>query len=106
MILKDVQYNTTDQNNATQSAPNAAQGGVAPTADTNYGTWNLQFSTEGTYSNFLSFVQDLEKNLRIVDISSIEFSSDTGTGGVGMSTSSPDTYTYTFKIETYWLKSN
>jgi len=100
MVLKDVKYDTTSQQTST-----ATQNVASKTNNSNYGTWNLQFSTEGSYSNFLNFLKDLEKNLRIVDISSIDFSSDnTGATGAGTSTSSSDNYKYTFSIKTYWLK--
>jgi Tfp pilus assembly protein PilO len=105
MVLKDVKYDTTSQTNATTQNNNPAQTAVA--ANSNYGTWNLQFSTQGSYSNFLNFITDLEKNLRIVDISSIDFSSNTGdtsgTTGASLGSSSAN-YTYTFNIKTYWLK--
>lgn len=98
MVLKDVKYDT----NETAAAPPAGtiQGGGLPAAGHSlYGVWNLEFSTSGTYDNFLNFTRDLESNLRIVDISSVSFSSDTdpkaGPSGV---------YNYNFKIKTYWLK--
>ena len=63
-------------------------------ANKDYGTFALSFSVNGTYGNFLGFLGDLEKSLRIVDIQSITFSADaTGT-----------TYKYNFKVQTYWLK--
>lgn len=106
MVLQDVKYDTISQ---TAPAPSsgAIQGGVSNTAAIqDYGTWNLEFSTQGTYSNFLNFTKDLESNLRIVDIASIQFSSDGSGGGssVSLSTTSSDTYKYGFKIKTYWLK--
>ena len=103
MVLKDVKYDTTSQNSATPQA-NTIQGGITAKTNNNYGTWNLEFSTQGTYSNFLNFVKDLESNLRIVDISSIDFSSDTGATGVGVSATPSNSYKYAFKIKTYWLK--
>ena len=102
MVLKDVKYDTT-----TPTATTTTGSAAAKTNSTDYGTWNLEFSTKGTYSNFLNFLEDLEKNLRIVDISSIDFSSDNGALNAASSTSSStssDTYTYSFKIKTYWLK--
>ncbi|MES2315609.1 MAG: hypothetical protein V4486_02635 [Patescibacteria group bacterium] len=97
MILKDVKYNTATASADAQA--NQIQGGYIATEVKDYGTWDLEFSTAGTYSNLLNFINDLEHNLRIVDISSIDFSSDAGAG-------SKDTgvYTYKFKIKTYWLK--
>lgn len=106
MVLKDVKYDTISQN-TTAPVAGAIQGGVSNTASVqNYGIWNLEFSTQGTYSNFLNFIKDLESNLRIVDISSIQFSSDTsgGPSSLSLSTTSSDSYKYGFKIKTYWLK--
>jgi len=100
MILKDVKYDTKSTTNV---AP--TQGAVKGSANdqTNkkdYGTWDLEFSTQGTYNNFINFVKDLESNLRIVDISAIQFSSPTTVG----SNTPSNVYKYVFKIKTYWLK--
>lgn len=95
MTLKDVKYNTPDNPPA----------GVAKGPQKSYGTFDLEFSTSGNYGNFVNFTKDLENNLRIVDITGITFSSNTGpaTGSSG-SFFSPDVYNYDFKIRTYWLK--
>ena len=100
MVLKDVKYNTSDTGTSKEGV-GIAGGGAIQNKSKTYGVWDLEFSTVGSYNNFLSFTRDLESNLRIVDVSSITFSSATG-GGV--SPSSPDTYKYNFKIKTYWLK--
>jgi len=68
-----------------------------------YGTFNLSFSTSGTYDNFINFTKDLESNLRLVDISTVTFSSDASSQN--SKTNSAEAYTYNFKIKTYWLKS-
>lgn len=97
MILKEVKYDTSgaDENNDT----NIVQAGEAVQIySKNYGSWDLAFSTEGTYVNFLNFIKDLEKNLRIVDIASIQFSSTDN------ALTKSDAYKYGFKIKTYWLK--
>ncbi len=102
MVLKDVKYDTTTP--ATTATPAAGSAAVKMNS-TDYGTWNLEFSSKGTYSNFLNFLKDLEKNLRIVDISSIDFSSNAeAVNPASSNSSSSDTYTYSFKIKTYWLK--
>ncbi len=97
MVLKEVKYDTITKE---EQKGTVVQAGEASLSDSKeYGLWNLEFSTEGTYANFLSFIKDLERNLRIVDISSIQFSSvDNTTASKG------DTYKYGFKIKTYWLK--
>ncbi len=114
MVLKDIKYDAnTDTKDTTAkvttSTPVAKQGGASSTSSSSkdYGVWNLSFSTTGSYANFLNFTRDLETNLRIVDVSSISFSSNASTsGGVNVSASSPslETYTYNFQIKTYWLK--
>ncbi|MBP9711756.1 MAG: hypothetical protein KBD55_01860 [Candidatus Pacebacteria bacterium] len=107
MALKDVKYDDEIKDTGTKaSTPKTApvaQGGSAPAEKKDYGTWNLEFSTTATYDNFISFVQDLESNLRIVDISSVEFSS-VESGSSNSTQSSTPVYKYVFKIKTYWLK--
>jgi hypothetical protein len=98
MVLKNVKYNSSDE--ATTPDAGVLAGGNVP-VNKDYGSWNLEFSTSGTYNDFINFLGDLESNLRIVDISSISFSSDVGTKA---NPNLPDIYTYNFKITTYWLK--
>ncbi len=101
MVLKDIKYNATDKVDAASTA-GGVRGTVDAMANKDYGVWDLEFSTTSSYNNFLNFTRDLEKNLRIVDISSIQFSS-VATGGP-VSAASADSYKYSFKIKTYWLK--
>lgn len=110
MILKDVKYSNTPANGIGKGAASTPAssvaavmpgGGPAQTSNKDYGVWDLSFSTTGTYNNFLNFTRDLENNLRLVDISSIQFSSSVGNA---FSSGSPDSYKYDFKIKTYWLK--
>ena len=105
MVLKDVKYDaTTPDTTAMQTGEGAVQGGAVKTSPNGYGIFDLEFSTSGTYDNFINFTKDLESNLRIVDISSISFSSDETDANANKKTSSAETYTYDFKIKTYWLK--
>ena len=100
MVLKDVKYDTIDKKNTQNTGIIQADKSKSLLKD--YRTWDLEFSTQGSYNNFLNFIKDLENNLRIVDISSIGFSSNLNTGLNPISTS--DFYKYVFKIKTYWLK--
>lgn len=98
MVLKEVKYDSVVKD-PTNSTAVAAGDQIVDLNSKDYGLWNLSFSTEGTYENFLNFIRDLESNLRIVDIASIQFSSvDNALLGKG------ETYKYGFKIKTYWLK--
>lgn len=103
MVLKDVKYNTADTN-TTNKTEKVVQGGSTKVAPKDYGIFDLEFSTVGSYSNFLNFTRDLESNLRIVDISSVVFAVNATNTAVGAKTAVPDVYTYNFKIRTYWLK--
>ena len=58
-----------------------------------YGTLLVRFSVNSTYDNFLLFLNDLENNLRILDITDISFSA-TETGF----------YDFNIGLKTYWLK--
>ena len=57
------------------------------------GSAEISFALSATYDEFLSFLQDLEHSLRVVDIEKISFkSSDIG-----------ERYEYSLTIRTYWL---
>lgn len=67
-----------------------------------YGVFPVEFTTEGKYDSFLLFLKDLEYNLRLVDVKSISFEvldKDKVLAGAD-----PNVYTYSLKVETYWLK--
>jgi len=59
----------------------------------NYGSINIGFSVASVYNNFIAFIEDLEKSLRVVDVVSISFQS-----------SETDFYKYSVNLEIYWLK--
>jgi hypothetical protein len=58
-----------------------------------YGTLSLTFTVTATYNDFLNLLQDLENNLRLLDVTNISFhSTDSGF------------YDFTVTFNTYWLK--
>jgi len=57
------------------------------------GTMVLGFSVSGPYKTFLSFIRDLEKSMRIVDVVEVSFIA-----------SDKDLYEYKVNLKTYWLK--
>ncbi len=99
MVLKDVRYDTEKKDDSTKTGVLQAGQGISNLGNADYGVWTLEFSTEGSYKNFLNFTRDLENNLRIVDVSSIQFSSINDTVK-----NTSETYKYAFKIKTYWMK--
>lgn|SRR3989338_5704212 len=110
MALKDVKYDTSaaeEKKPAAGEARAIQPGNTGVVSKKDYGTWELQFSTTGTYNNFINFLKSLEKNLRIVDVVSVKFSSavnQTGSGSSSSNTSGSQSYKYEFRIKTYWLK--
>ncbi|MDB5259370.1 MAG: hypothetical protein JWO73_578 [Candidatus Taylorbacteria bacterium] len=56
-------------------------------------TVTISFSTATTYENFIAFMQDIERSLRIMDISKISLTA--ADNGV---------YSYDVDLKTYWLK--
>jgi Tfp pilus assembly protein PilO len=57
------------------------------------GSVKVGFTVAASYVNFLSFLQDLEHSLRLIDVDKIDYQPGTN-GGNG---------TYQVEVETYWL---
>jgi len=58
------------------------------------GTFAFEFVVEGSYFNFVPFLKDLERNLRLLDITQVDF--DVAEKG--------DTFVFRVLLNTYWLK--
>lgn len=72
----------------------AKKGGVIPESsrEEGFGSLQFQFSVAADYATFRRFMEDLEKSLRVIDITSLTLSpSDSGK------------YSYAVSIRTYWL---
>jgi hypothetical protein len=69
-----------------------------------YGVFPMEFEIEGKYEAFVPFLRDLERNLRLVDVKGISFDVPTTTVAQGNNISDPNIYSYTLKVDTYWLK--
>jgi Tfp pilus assembly protein PilO len=107
--LRNVDYNadelpTTNANGttatpATDDTSNDAASSLLP-----YGQFVISFETTGQYSNFLAFLSDVEKNLRLVDVTEVTFSSPTSTTGTSATASLASGFDYKVTLTTYWLK--
>lgn len=91
MLPKDIKFDAKGKEAPAPGTP----GQFNQAGGKEYGTFEMDFSVNGTYANFLAFSRDLEKSLRLVDIVSVGFSSTEQPGSV---------YKYSYKIRTYWLK--
>jgi Tfp pilus assembly protein PilO len=87
-------YGMRTRNVAVQNEAPLAQAGVIGPDQRLYGTVVLSFSVTGTYDNFIAFLQDLERSLRLVDVESLSFAARAGT----------DVYDFNLAIRTYWLR--
>lgn len=105
MPLKNIKF---EKNNKQDGTDNKISMGNMVISKNNlnnkpYGVFSVQFTTEGKYSSFLAFLQDLERNLRLMDIKSISFS----VPDLGMNkpnSINPNIYSYQLTVNTYWLK--
>ncbi len=100
---------------------NVIVGAVLPEATTaigaiggsqSYDSLTFKFTTEGSYEDFVRFMEDLEKSLRIVDLVSLSMAS-VGGGGSANIPSGKDAknipppelrYRFDVTVRTYWLK--
>lgn len=65
-----------------------------------YGEFVMSFQTTGQYKNFLAFISDLEQNLRLVDVTKVEFAPVEQ----GVQQSAGTSLSYKVTLQTYWLK--
>jgi Tfp pilus assembly protein PilO len=67
---------------------------LALVAEQEYGTIELDFTVTGPYERFVSFVEDVERSLRLIDVQSIAF----------QSIAQGANYQYSLRVRTYWLR--
>ena len=111
MTLKNIKFdNPTDNSKESdsQSANTVKVGGSSATSN-QYGTFNLSFSTDARYEDFIAFLKDLESNIRLINVKNISFAVPVPTDKTaklapGDTPVDPSVYTYTLQVETYWLK--
>lgn len=91
LALKNVELGTVSDSRATRSTLS-----VGSSNDT-IGSVEVSFTVSAVYEDFLSFLQDLEHSLRLVDVENIEFSAPSAAEGGNRSD-------YSLTIRTYWLR--
>lgn len=95
---------------ASASSPSdtsAARTFVGPD-DRQYDSIKLGFTVTGSYENFIQFLKEIEESLRVVDVTSLAFSSAKSgspvSGQVGSGSSASNLFTFSMTIRTYYLK--
>ena len=102
MPIKNIKFEAEKPASSTGSAGNTV---VVNGLDDSrpYGVFPIEFGTDGDYGTFVSFLKDLEYNLRLVDVKSVSFTVPplpvTQVAGFD-----PNILSYTLKVDTYWLK--
>lgn len=86
------------------SAATVSNGIGSGSSGQKYDSVTLNFSTRGTYQNFMQFLGGLEQSLRIVDLVSLQLQPD-GSGSIvqGAGPALP-VYHYDVVLRTYWLR--
>lgn len=79
----------------------AASSEVIGANNKSYDSLTLKFSTQGTYQGFVTFMEDVQASLRIVDLVSLALSP---ASEKKEETSTEPVYRYDVTIRTYWLK--
>jgi Tfp pilus assembly protein PilO len=89
-----------------EDAEQAQAVGTIGASKQKYGSLTLKFTTHSTYANFVTFMEDLETSLRIVDLLALSLAEDdqTGIGGGSSRSVSDPSYRYDITLKTYWLR--
>lgn len=87
-VLRSIDYQTTQDKKDTVDSMR-----------TPYGEFVISFQTSGQYKNFLTFLSDLEQNLRLVDVTAVAF--DVPDVNATAAAVGP---AYKVTLKTYWLK--
>jgi Tfp pilus assembly protein PilO len=77
-----------------ETGPDSAFEQGSTTNKSSYGTIAVSFKVASDYPTFVSFLQDVERSLRIVDITDLTFTTPEKTTN----------YDFGITIKTYWLK--
>lgn len=105
MILNAVKFDVDQQAKAAttktgtaaasdESTTNIRDNKAALEAKKDYNTFSLTMTVTGTFANFTKLMSDMEKNLRIIDITSVTFDAQ----------DTKDVYKFEIKSKIYWLK--
>ncbi len=100
MLLKGTKFDTNKRPTNSSVAGNSV-------SNASYNTFDMEFTLIGKYPDFVSFMRDLEKSLRIVDAAEVTFSTVDSSGNETSGASpalTKEILKFDVKIKTYWLK--
>ncbi|MDD5626693.1 MAG: type 4a pilus biogenesis protein PilO [Patescibacteria group bacterium] len=107
----DLGQNKTQDNNTASNLP-AMVPLVSPAPSEGYATLKVSLSLTGRYDVFMRYLEDVQKNLRFLDVVSVDFdtkggdsqSSKSGEGEVGGVKFEDRVLTFKIELRTYYLK--
>ena len=106
MPIKNIKFDSEDLSDENSSSEGTSKNMIVkkdPTESLPYGIFPMEFVIDGKYNSFVSFLDDLEHNLRLVDVKSVAFSVPEPAVNAG-DTTDKSIYSYKLKVETSWLK--
>lgn len=95
MPIQNVIVSSSQTANASQTAI-----GSVSSSRQKYDSLSVKFTSQGTYENFLGFVGDIQKSLRIADLVGLSVTRVAD----GSASSATPIYNYEIELRTYWLK--
>jgi hypothetical protein len=101
MSIQNVTLNTAQSSSET---PPATVLGALGSQQKAFDSLTLQFATAGSYNQFVSFMQDLERSLRIVDVTALSIEQGADPQRAEGTAAPEPTYKFSVAIRTYWLK--
>jgi len=84
-------------------AKGEAIGAIGPDSR-KFDSLKFSFSVNATYEKFLTFLQDLQSSLRLIDITSLTIAPAGNTLVAGAGATPQPLYNFTIEFKTYWLK--
>lgn len=97
--VKNVTYDSSSQKNSSNQANTSQIALDRQTKD--FSSFDMKLTITGRYPEFVTFLSEIEKSLRIVDVRQIDFSSKDQKSGVNPS--SNEVYQFDIALRTYWL---
>lgn len=95
LLVKDIAINESAKEKKGKNNPEEIFNVVA--VKPNFSSVDLSFSVTGSYERFVAFLQDLEKSLRILDVTEIKFET-------AENSSSGNSYDFSLGLRAYWLE--
>ncbi len=87
---------------STPASSASGQSGIATIGSNGqkYDSVTIRFTTRGTYTDFMTFMKDLEAALRVVDLVTLSLTPDISSNGPN----GEPGYSYEMTLRTYWLR--